>query len=60
MLEPVIPERTCVQQAQGACVPIQTWRTPGAREVSDAYEDILDVLLHRGATATLATGTEHR
>lgn len=60
VLEPVIPERTCVQQAQGACVPIQTWRAPGAREVSDAYEDVLDTLLRRGATTALATGTDHR
>ncbi|MBW0119338.1 ParA family protein, partial [Pseudonocardia abyssalis] len=30
----VLPDRSAVQQAQGACVPIQRWDTPGAREVS--------------------------
>jgi hypothetical protein len=34
-----------VQQAQGAGVPVQAWRSPGASEVSDAYDDILDRLL---------------
>jgi cellulose biosynthesis protein BcsQ len=32
VLATVVPERTSVQQAQGACVPIQSWRSPGARE----------------------------
>lgn len=43
----VIPERTALQQAQGACVPVQAWHSPGAREVVEAYEDILDALLAR-------------
>jgi cellulose biosynthesis protein BcsQ len=45
VLDPVIPERSAVQQAQGAGVPVQAWRSPGAAEVSDAYDDILDRLL---------------
>lgn len=61
VLATVVPERTSVQQAQGACVPIQTWRSPGAREVADAYEDVLDSLLLRATTNLTAplTGTEH-
>ena len=52
VLAPAIPERSAVQQAQGAAVPIQAWPSPGAREVVDAFDDLLDAILHpprRGA-----------
>lgn len=29
-----LPDRLAVQQAQGACIPIHLWGTPGAREVA--------------------------
>lgn len=45
LLDPPIPDRTAVQQAEGACVPVQAWRSPGAREVGDAFDDLLDKLL---------------
>ncbi|CAB5022414.1 unannotated protein [freshwater metagenome] len=64
----VVPERIAVQQAQGACVPVQAWRSPGAREVADVYDDLLDMLLTKAAetvadlgvssTMTFSTGTE--
>jgi chromosome partitioning protein len=68
LLLPVsVPERTAVQQAQGACVPVQAWRSQGAVEAADAYDAVLDVLLARGAeavtdlavsaTTTFSTGT---
>jgi chromosome partitioning protein len=63
-----IPERTAVQQAQGACVPVQAWRSSGAAEASDVYDVLLDVILARGAeavadlgvssTTTFSTGTD--
>jgi cellulose biosynthesis protein BcsQ len=43
VLPTVLPDRSAVQQAQGAGAPIQRWATPGAREVSVA----IDVLLAR-------------
>ena len=58
----VVPERTAVQQAQGACVPVQAWRSSGAREAADVYDDVLDVLLARadeGVTG-LGVGTQLR
>jgi chromosome partitioning protein len=63
----VVPERTAVQQAQGACVPVQAWRSAGAREVADVYDDVLDTLLARaaatvaelGLSSTFSTGTDH-
>jgi cellulose biosynthesis protein BcsQ len=45
VLEPPLPDRAAVQQAEGACVPVQSWRSPGAREIADALEDHLDHLL---------------
>jgi cellulose biosynthesis protein BcsQ len=43
VLPTVLPDRSAVQHAQGAGLPIQRWGTPGAREVAVA----LDVLLAR-------------
>ncbi|MDQ4010546.1 MAG: ParA family protein [Actinomycetota bacterium] len=43
MLPTVLPDRSAVQHAQGAGLPIQRWGTPGAREIAVAY----DVLLAR-------------
>jgi chromosome partitioning protein len=36
-----LPDRLAVQQAQGACLPIHQWNTPGAREVSLAFNLLL-------------------
>ena len=52
----VVPERTAVQQAQGACVPVQAWRSAGAREVADVYDDVLDHLLARADESVSGLG----
>lgn len=36
-----LPDRLAVQQAQGACMPIHQWGTPGAREVALALNLLL-------------------
>lgn len=36
-----LPDRLAVQQAQGACIPIHLWGTPGAREVALAFNLLL-------------------
>ncbi|KAA2258633.1 ParA family protein [Solihabitans fulvus] len=36
-----LPDRLAVQQAQGACMPIHQWGTPGAREVALAFNLVL-------------------
>ena len=41
----VLPERTSVPQAQGAGIPIHAWHSPGAREISDLFEDLYDEVL---------------
>lgn len=45
VLAPPIPDRTAIQQAEGALVPVQAWRSPGAREVADALDDHFDRLM---------------
>ena len=44
VLEPMLYERSSVQQSQGAGVPIQAFPSPGAREIGEAFEDLLDEL----------------
>ena len=41
VLSSVLPDRTAVQQAQGAGVPIQRWDTPGAREIAGHFDTLL-------------------
>jgi chromosome partitioning protein len=45
VLEPAVPDRAAIQQAEGACVPVQAWRSTGAREVADVFDDHLGRLL---------------
>jgi len=42
---PPIPDRTAIQQAQGACVPVQRWRSASGRAASDAFAELLDLTL---------------
>ena len=45
VLSDVLPDRSAIQQAQGACLPIQRWDTPGAREVSAVFTTLLGRVL---------------
>ena len=45
VLTGLVPDRSAIQQAQGACVPIQHWDTPGAREVSSVFDGLLGRIL---------------
>nr|HPJ20548.1 ParA family protein [Actinomycetota bacterium] len=36
-----IPERTAIQQAQGAGVPIHDWKSAGARSAARAFDDLI-------------------
>ena len=48
----VLPDRSAVQQAQGACLPIQAWDTPGAREVSAVFTSLLGRVLRSARPRT--------
>lgn len=50
----VLPDRSAIQQAQGACMPIQRWDTPGAREVSAIFTGLLGRLLRSARRAEVA------
>ncbi|MCX2732900.1 ParA family protein [Saccharopolyspora sp. NFXS83] len=43
-----LPDRLAVQQAQGACLPIHQWGTPGAREVALGFNLLLARTLRAG------------
>jgi cellulose biosynthesis protein BcsQ len=45
VLAGAIPDRSAIQQAQGAGVPIQLWDTPGAREATLVFEGLLGRIL---------------
>lgn len=45
VLSGVLPDRSAIQQAQGACLPIQRWDTPGAREASAVFTVLLGRVL---------------
>ncbi len=45
VLSSILPDRSAIQQAQGACLPIQRWDTPGAREVSAVFTTLLGRVL---------------
>jgi cellulose biosynthesis protein BcsQ len=63
---PPVPERTAVQQAQGAGVAVQAWRSDGGREVSAVLDTLLLALLerhrdrHPARPALRAVGEEDR
>jgi chromosome partitioning protein len=63
VLPTVLPDRSVVQQAQGAGLPIQCWSTPGSREIAVAFDVLLARILRmtqlrRRTAADLATAEE--
>ena len=50
VLSPVLPDRSAVQQAQGAAVPIHQWPTAGAREIAQSFDALLDRLMRAQRT----------
>ncbi|AXB48096.1 ParA family protein [Amycolatopsis albispora] len=40
-----IPDRLAIQQAQGACVPIHEWNSPGAQEIALTFNMVLAKIL---------------
>ena len=45
VLNPPLPDRAAIQQAQGAAVPIHSWPTAGAREIAAMFDALLDRLM---------------
>ncbi len=45
VLNPPLPDRAAIQQAQGAAVPIHSWPTAGAREIASMFDALLERLM---------------
>lgn len=45
VLDPVLPERSAIMRAQGSCVPVQKWPSPGARDAARIFTTYLRELL---------------
>jgi cellulose biosynthesis protein BcsQ len=56
----VVPDRSAVQQAQGACLPIQRWDTPGAREVSAVFTTLLGRVLRTSRARSAGSADAER
>lgn len=48
VLSPAIPERSALQQAQGASVPVHRWPGPAAEELAEAFDAHLARVLRAG------------
>ena len=46
-----LPDRSAIQQSQGACLPVQQWDTPGAREASQVFTALLGRVLRSERSA---------
>jgi cellulose biosynthesis protein BcsQ len=61
VMDPVLPDRSAIGAAEGSCVPIQAWPTPGAREVAKIFSSYLDQLLAAaGSDGPLTKGARRR
>jgi cellulose biosynthesis protein BcsQ len=63
VLDPCLPERTAVQQAQGAGASVHAWRSEGAREAAGVLDSLLGALVERHRQrhpATRVSGQEAR
>ena len=51
VLSPAIPERSALQQAQGASLPVHRWPGPAAEELSEAFDAHLARVMRAGTRA---------
>lgn len=52
-----LPDRAAIQQAQGACVPVQHWNSNGAADINAALSRLLTELMPTTQVADLTTKT---
>ncbi|MGO2668434.1 MAG: ParA family protein, partial [Microbacterium gubbeenense] len=48
VLEPQLPERTSLQQAQGAAKPLHVWPGESAQELATDFDQLLDHIVEAG------------
>jgi len=54
VLSPQLPERTSLQQAQGAAKPLHMWPGESAEEMSNHFDQLLDRVLRTARIAEYA------
>lgn len=54
-----LPDRSAVQQAQGACLPVQRWDSNGAAEASRAFDALLRRLFGLKINTSRANSPDH-
>lgn len=57
VLGPPLPDRSAVQQSQGATTPVHRWRGHGGAELATAFDAHLDGVLRAGSTRGQAGST---
>lgn len=60
VLSPAIPERSALQQAQGASLPVHHWPGPAAEELTEAFDAHLARVLRAGIRPPRRTATARR
>jgi cellulose biosynthesis protein BcsQ len=48
VLAPQLPERTSLQQAQGAAKPVHAWPGDAAKEMADNFDQLLERVMRAG------------
>lgn len=56
VLQPQLPERTSLQQAQGAAKPLHVWPGESAQELARMFDQLLERVLRTGRVGEFATG----
>ena len=56
VLSPQLPERTSLQQAQGAAKPLHVWPGESAQELARMFDQLLERVLRTGRVGEFATG----
>lgn len=60
LLQPALPDRSVVQQAAGACTPVQEWRTQAGRDVARIFDGYLERVLQAPGDTPSLTGSPAR
>jgi len=60
VLSPQLPERTSLQQAQGAAKPLHVWPGESAQELASMFDQLLERVLRTGRVGEYATGVQQQ
>ena len=60
VLDPQLPERTSLQQAQGAAKPVHSWPGETAQEMASRFDELLDLVMAQAEKPQTPAETEDR